>query len=757
MRKQRTFLMMTVTVIALIAVCFSSMVNSIEMVKANELADESQNDASSSTTELDAHEVEMTKVTAVTKVLENDRYALYIDEATGNVRIVNVLSGTEWLGSPIVPTTTMPNNIRYMESPVHIRFTIGADIISTYSLKDPETTLTIEVLEDAVHLHYHFGNELISFTMVYELAAQGLEVSIPYDSIKEEGVARLISIQPLPFMNAAHETDDGAMLLPDGSGALLYFREEHQQYLKGYSEHIYGPDLTFITHDHDMITAQGMRVHSPKEYIALPVFGMYRNGVGTLGIVMEGEYDAKITGTPAGIRAISMYRSAVEFTYRKNDLIFIGSSGQIPYYQGQTIAGDRRVRFTLLEGDEANYVGMAKAYRNYLLEERGIQPIITSPILSIDILGGIRRKEMIGSTFIRMTTFPQVQEIIDDLAARGITNVELTLNGWSKGGLYGHQPAQFPAARQLGGKKGLDELINYADRQGVSLLLSANYVRALSTSKHVNARKDATRGLDREVVNSFNYYVATRWRNANTAFHFLKPDRVFDRYITDDIERFAKLNIGGVHLQYMGDTLYSDEDRKHFFSREQTAEVWKQTLQQMREQVGRTTVDYGHAFTFGYIDHIKNAPLQHSSFIYTDEAVPFYQLVMHGLIPYSGKPINLYEDTHVEFLKAIEYGAWPSFEVTHAPTSMLQRTIEDRLFSSEYNLWQARIAEHYEQLMPLYELIAGQQMTDHAQLMKGVYETTYSNGVKVYTNYNQVDVTVDGISISAMSYAVKGE
>lgn len=752
MRKYRTSLLLTLIVMTLIAVCFSSMLSPIEQASANEQMEDEQQDVT-----IAAADEEMTSVTAVSKVLENEQFALFIDEATGNVRVTNKETGVEWLGSPIVPTNTMPNNLRYIESPVHIRFTNGADIVSTYSLKDPETTIAIDIVDDAVHVNFHFGIEGISFTMIYQLVATGLEVSIPYESIKEDGISRLISIQPLPFMNAASEKDEGAMLLPDGSGALLYFREDHQQYLTGYNQYIYGPDPTFKTQTHDMITAQGMRLYSPRELIALPVFGMYRNGVGTLGVVLEGEFDARINGTPAGIRALPIYRSNVEFTYRKNDLIFIGSSGQIPYYQGQKIEGDRRVRFILLEGDEANYVGMAKAYRQFLLQEQGLEPIVSSPTLSINLLGGIRKKEIIGWTFVQMTTFAEVKEIIDDLAARGVNNVEITLDGWSHGGLYGHQPAQFPAAKQLGGNKGLDELIDYAKSKGIALLLNANYVRVHDSSKNVTARKDAIRGIDREVIESFNYYVATRWRNSNITFYYLKPERVYERYITDDLKRFAQLDIAGVHMKHMGDMIYSDEDRNHFFNREQTAQVWQKVLQQMGEQGGKTTVDYGFAYTFGLIDHIKNVPLRHSGYIYTDEAIPFYQLVMHGIIPYSGKPINLHEDTQVEMLKAIEYGALPSYELTYGATSLLQRTIEERLFSSEYALWQQRVAEKYTELLPLYEKISGQEMIDHAQVAQGVYQTTYSNGISVYTNYNQQEVTIDGLHIAAMDYAVRGE
>ena len=50
------------------------------------------------------------------------------------------------------------------------------------------------------------------------------------------------------------------------------------------------------------------------------MFGNYRGGIGSVGIVTSGQYDAKINATPSGIRAIPMYRTSVEFLYRKQEL-----------------------------------------------------------------------------------------------------------------------------------------------------------------------------------------------------------------------------------------------------------------------------------------------------------------------------------------------------------------------------------------------------------------------------------------------------
>ncbi|WP_185602161.1 DUF5696 domain-containing protein, partial [Paenibacillus sp. 598K] len=697
----------------------------------------------------------MYPVTATTRYLDNGRFVLYLDEKTANVRVAAKDSEAEWLGAPIVPRTTMPNNKKFMDSPVHVKYTEGADITSTYSLKDAETTATIAAEADRVKVSFAFELEQLYFDLVYRLTDTGLEVTIPYDSIREEGKARLISLEALPFMNAALPFEEGAMLLPDGSGALLHFRPDYPLYLKGYSEMIYGPDETFITQTHDMISQNGMRTQTPRQYATMPVYGMYRDGIGTLGIVTQGEYDARINGTPAGIRNIPLYRSSAEFLYRKNDVIFIGSSGQIPYYQGRKIEGDRQVRFELLTGEEASYVGLAGAYRRYLTDELGVKPIgarAADAPLSIRMLGGIRRDEIIGSTFIRMTTFEQAQRLIAELKSAGIYRLELTLDGWSKGGLYGNQPEHFPAARQLGGRSGLKRLAAYAAEQDTPLYLRTNYVKPFESSDGFSQRKDAVRGIDREVLELTGYYLTDRWTQRNIGYYLLKPQRVYDRHIALELAQADKLGVAGIQFQHMGDLLYSDEDPAAFFSRAQTAAVWRQALETAREQVGRAAVDYGYAYTWGAVNRIDQAPLYHSGYTYTDEAVPFYQLAIHGLIPYYAAPANLREDAAYERLRAIEYGALPSYELTAAPTNRLQRTMADRLFSSQAEDWLGEAISEYKAMLPMYEATAGRRMIGHSQLQPGIYSTDYEGGVRVIVNYNATDAQVDGQPVRAMDY-----
>jgi hypothetical protein len=697
-------------------------------------------------------------VSATKKFAENSRLELYLDPKTANIRLVNKQSGKEWLGAPQVSRRTLPNNKKFMDSPVHVEYTEGADITQTYTLKtDLKTKLKVTEIDQGARAEFELTAVKISFAVEYRLREDGVEVTVPYDSIKEAGTARLTSLEVLPFFNAGSETDKGAILVPDGSGALMVFRKDHPKYFSGYSEPVYGPDAAFKTEQYTEIYPVFRKSKAPKEYIAMPVFGDYRNGTGFLGIITKGDKDALINGTPAGIRNIPYYRTAAEFVYRKMDVIFIGTSGQIPLFQSKKIEGDRQVRYVMLEDEEADYVGMAKAYRSYLVNEKGVKPVKQEGTpLNVQLLGGVLRDEIIGTTFIEMTTFEQARSIIDAYAEKGVKNLEITFTGWSKDGLYGNQPDHFPVETHLGGAKDLKELVGYAKEKGVSIYLQANYVRPFNSSDGYTKKKDAVRGIDREVMDSYNTWVSDNWINRRELFHLMKPERVLDNRIKKELDDFADLGVTGVSLQYMGNTIYSDLDPKSPATREQTAGAWVEALDSLKEKVGKTAVDYGFAYTLGHVDRIDNAPMDSSHFVYTDQTVPFYQIVLHGLVPYVAKPTNLRDDSETEFLRAVEYGALPSYELTYEPPSKLQRTMEDRLFSSDYSYWLDPSTEEYRKFAELHEKTAGQEIVNHERLSAQVYRTTYANGTQVVVNYGAEAATVDGLTVSALDYAVTG-
>jgi hypothetical protein len=598
----------------------------------------------------------------------------------------------------------------------------------------------------------------ISLALEYTLTADGFKVNIPFDSVKENGKVRLSSVEVLPFLEAGEPGTDGAIFVPDGSGALMDFKPTRPNTFDSYSEYVYGGDYAFQSNIVEKVVKikDEMIAKPPSEQIALPVFGIYsKNKKGLLGIITSGDADAKINATPAGIRNIDLYRADVEFLYRNNDIIFVGNSGDIALIQRNLIPGDRTIDFKLLDNEDANYVGLAKAYRHYLTAEKGIKPSDTDgSVLKLTLFGGGIEDKIIGSKFIKMTTFEQAKSMVDDLLAQGITKLEVTYDAWNEGGEYGDQPEHFPAESALGGNKELKKLAAYLKEKGIKLYLRANYVKEYYTSEGVSKTKDAIRGMNNEAMKVYKPWYDNN-QMSDQAFYMMKPQRVFDKHISKEADDFAELGVSGVLLENMGNTLYSDQQPNPPFMRNQTIGVWQKSLDLMKQTAGGSAVEYGFAYTLGHTDNIQNAPIDSSHFVYLDETIPFYQIALHGLVPYSADPYNLQDDPRVHKLRLLEYGAMPSFELSYSDPADLKRTPFDWLLSSEWSYWSSRTVSTYKEIEGVLGSLADLEIVNHATLQRNVNRTTYADGTTITVNYNRKAVTIDGQTIEAFGYVVQ--
>lgn len=689
--------------------------------------------------------------------LENDRFKLTLDGKYGSVIIVDKKTGTQWSSHPEEKETkTMPgNNKRYVRSPVHVRYSEGKQAVQTYPFKE-QGTLAVKPQGDALRLDYTLTNIGISFSVVLKLRDDGLEMTIPFDSIKEGDEFKLASIEPFPFFEAGSEKEKGAVVLPDGPGSLMTFTEQHPKYFETYSQFIYGGDHAFQSKVLEKVASRPYENVSNwrQQFAALPVFGLYREGRSFLGIVTQGDSDAKVNATPGGVRNIKLYRTSVEFLYRNDDVVFLGDRGEIPLMQSRMIAGDRQVRYVLLDKDQPGYVGMAQAFRQYLTEEKGVKPVVQESVpYQLRLLGGARQGDLFGSTFKSVTTFEEARVIIDALLQQGVTSLEVTYDGWSKGGLIGEQPTHLPAASKLGGTKGLKSLIEYAKERGVRLYLKTNYVRVDVNADGFKQTSEAIRGLNKEVMKSFNPRRSTR-QPRGAGFYLVRPDAVTDKYVARETDDFADYGVSGLQLGYMGSMLYSDPGSKTQLSRQYTLDSWVKSLDNTRREVGSSAVDYGFGYVLGHVDRIDDVPLDSSHFVYSDRTVPFYQIAVHGLLPYTSKPLNFSDNPQVDFLRAIEYGALPSYYLTHDQPTKLQRTPVDNMISTAYEDWLPLSVDQYKRAQEALDLVKDAAITGHEQLNGNVYSTTYSNGTQIIVNYGSEAASAGGVSVPAAGFAV---
>ena len=81
---------------------------------------------------------------------------------------------------------------------------------------------TIKKIDHGVLVNYKFPSEGFYIPVRYILNDRGLNASILFSDIKENKDNKLDTISFLPYLGAGDMNDEGFMLVPDGSGAIIY-------------------------------------------------------------------------------------------------------------------------------------------------------------------------------------------------------------------------------------------------------------------------------------------------------------------------------------------------------------------------------------------------------------------------------------------------------------------------------------------------------------------------------------------------------
>ncbi|MFD0716247.1 DUF5696 domain-containing protein [Paenibacillus sp. GCM10027626] len=569
--------------------------------------------------------------------------------------------------------------------------------------------------DQGLQVNYEFPDLQIGLSVQYELTKDGMKVSVPADSLQEMGAFRILAIGLLPYFGAADQAaTDGYLFVPDGPGGIIAFNDKRPFIGDSYNYPIYGNDRANLREDlSDM----------PREPIRYPVFGLKDGGRGFVSIVTAGEAACWVRAVPAGMTTLQhaiyanfVYR--VEYAQRLSKL-----AEPVKAFQKRMARQDLAVEYRFLYGRDAGYPGMAREYQQYLLDTKqlaGPLELAGKMPLDLTLYAGDASRRYGGTSYVPLTTFEQAGRIVDDLAQSGISHLRVNVAGWQNGGSY-DRLNRFPVEAELGGEREAAKFIDRVHRLGGKVLFEDDMVWADQERGGMTEKGSGIRGVDGTVYSADGEFA-------------LSPMLAYS-LARETLTRLKELGVDGIVHETAGDDLFSDYNPEREFRRNDTAAVFLGMLADTREQLGMTAVYGGNAYALPAVDAIRGLALDTNQDFLVDEAVPFYPMVLHGYVSYSGTPGNLrINDADDERLRAIEYGAIPSFELTHDSPRKLEEVTAEFLFSSQYDIWKSRIVEEYQafdRLAPLQHL----RIVDHEKAAADVFVTTYEDGTQVRVDY----------------------
>jgi len=706
-------------------------------------------------------------------VASDDKLELYFDKAQAALRIKDKETGYTWNGV---------HEDKFSGSDVWKKKVRSSVVISYNDVKarDGQATelsnaracdyLEVTQLENGVSVLYGFTKQGIYFVVEYLLEDGEFVVRIPSDKIVEETRYIINTIIVLPFFGSATAKQEGYMFYPDGCGAITMFNNASNRVQtvkagmwKTYTTNKITLDYWLMSDDYERYTA------------AMPVYGIKHGDNAVFTMVSSCDELSGITCEPAGTSNVNLNRIYFNL-YIRNQFdattssvsteVGVKSTGRdITRIDKEILQGEREVRYVFLHGEDANYSGMARTYRDYLIKNGALVDTIEDGAkypLALSFMMGVTERQLVFDKYVVMTSFDNVKEIFEDLKASGVEASKAVLQHWIKDDK--DMPSYWPVASQLGGKKGLAELNKYlADNKEFNVFLANNFIFAEEDERGFSATSDVA-------YTGINMPISSKYMEG---IFMLSTPVIYDN-VKDFLKKVEDYSNIGVSYTFLGEVVYDDynedyittakdangNDVEKILTRQDTIDTWQKILADTHSAGKKTAATGSNQYLYSGVDYLYDVPIANYGLSITDYAVPFTQMVISGLIPYASGTYetgNLTYDLDVQKLEWIEFGALPYFYLTYENALKLKDTGYNFLFTSTYSYWKDRVVETYKEFNENFGDTYGEQMISHEVLSEDVKRVEYSNGKIIYLNYSSEEVIIDGVTIPAIGYTVIGK
>jgi len=244
---------------------------------------------------------------------------------------------------------------------------------------------------------------IYNISIIYRLDGDKLTVEVPFDEIEYKSDYPITELTLLPYFGAGSNEEDGYILYPEGSGAIINFNNGKANTID-HTAQLYG-------WDYGMKRSEFIN----ETRVAFPVFGISYNDGAMVSIIEDYSTLANINANVAGGRSNYNYAYAsYDMVHGSKMDVSARSDSTIISYEKKLPEGSIKQTYVFVEKDKkadentpVEYSTLAKIYREYLLEtypelqktENANAPISVELIAAVD-----RVKQVLGMP----VTLPEV-------------------------------------------------------------------------------------------------------------------------------------------------------------------------------------------------------------------------------------------------------------------------------------------------------------------------------------------------------------
>lgn len=695
-------------------------------------------------------------------VAENDRLELHYDTVESQIILKDKLTQEEWRSTPNDiaqdKRATGVNKIN-RQSDLIVQYhntSYVTNQVNSYTGAIKKGDFTWELIENGVAIRYYFPKQGFVIPVQYVLEEDCLAASIISEGIEEEvwedpdtdpeKKQSVMNVALLPFMGAAGSDDEGYLIIPDGSGALIHFNNGRTG-AAIYQQDVYGRD--------DALTIR--KAVTTTYDVNMPLFGIVRNGRALMAVVENGDYQAQLNAMVNGqLTGYSNAYFAVQYIHMEANTIMPGSEHStdvmLPTNTFRDM-GNFTVRYYPLAAENATYADVAAAYRAQLGLKESIADAATQQLEMVASIPSIDTFLGVPYESVRvLTSYEQAAQTLRDFAAVGLNDLTLRYTGWSKQSVRGKMVTGLDLDKRLGGKKAFDGLRQAVKETGAEMVLAVDLIDIYEDGNGYWSLFAATDSVNSTAKQVPEFLQSTGYQDPEgKPWYLLSPDKVPEaaRKLAENLSG----QVEGISLSVLGNTVYSSFG-KTGISRTSAGAYWTDALKTLSGSMQNLSARTASSYAFPYIQQVDSAPCASSRFEVTDMEIPFYQMVTHGAMVLYTEPVNEDGNVRKALLRAIEYGMYPSWRVIAGDTALLSGTDYASWHAASLDAWREEIKNTAAWMAPL-GVYAGMQMTGHEQVTATLSVTTYANGDMVLVNYGSEDAEHLGVTVPALGYAIK--
>jgi len=602
---------------------------------------------------------------------------------------------------------------------------------------------------------------LVSLAVEYTLDGPDLIVTVPREHMHFDEVQPFRSITLHPYLVSGSIHDDGFLFIPDGSGGIIRFN--NGMTMEEVNIPVFGRDLLM----------ESWNFHEFFEQATLPIFGMVRNDMGILAIIEEGAPVATIHANVSGrLDEYNRVFASFDLSFFEGLLLRGTGIGATAVQHMDVYDLDIRMRYVMLTGDDASYVGMARAYRNYLQERDLLRsnPIPEDAPFFVNIYASAPRQRMRFGIPVThhfpMTSTQQAQDILESLTQQDVRNIHAQYSHWANDGMLSSSFYRLRPLRTIGGSQGMRELEEF------STSIGANLFPALQAST-LTTPPPRRLGRINFTMAARNIGNAPQWWSWRAMFDrsfaggaLLLSPAYWLRYANRLVSNFLNLGLRNISITDMGSLLFGNYGRRvQEITRLDAVDYANEALAAFAQDTGLMLTN-PNVYGFAHASVITDLPFRPGGRRIVDYNIPFVQMVLENNIPFSMPAYNLDPMSWRGFteymLRAVESRSSMQLLLTYAneeeflPTFQQFWVLNALPFMTQYSRWEDRIGYYYAQYNAFFQAVRGAYTIGHEVLNNGDHViVSYDNGVRVYINYSEENPwTINDRVIAPLSFEV---